>query len=162
QAEALAAYQEARAVLADELGIEPSPALRELERQILQQDAALDLQLPQPPPPIEATPASVDVPEETVKLVTVLFADVVATTVLPPEEHRDRKRAYSAALLPALDSEGGTLETLAGDGIMAVFGAPTVHEDDSLRAVRAAWDMLQRLRTWNTGRAPGETLELRI
>ena len=43
QAEALAAYQEARCALADELGIEPSPTLRDLERRILQQDASLDL-----------------------------------------------------------------------------------------------------------------------
>ncbi len=48
QAEALAAYQAARRALADELGIEPSPALRELERRILQQDSNLDPALPPP------------------------------------------------------------------------------------------------------------------
>src|SRR5919204_2612394 len=53
QAEALAAYQEARRALADELGIEPSPALRELERRILQQDPSLDLT---PPPAVPTEP----------------------------------------------------------------------------------------------------------
>jgi DNA-binding SARP family transcriptional activator/class 3 adenylate cyclase/predicted ATPase len=56
QAEALAAYQEARRTLADQLGIEPSPALRELERQILQQHSSLDLTAP-PAAPSEAVPA---------------------------------------------------------------------------------------------------------
>ncbi|MCI0632580.1 MAG: protein kinase [Actinobacteria bacterium] len=50
QADALAAYQKARQVLADQLGIDPSPELQELYRQILRQDAALDA-APEPPPP---------------------------------------------------------------------------------------------------------------
>ena len=56
QAEALAAYQEARRALADELGIEPSPALRDLERRILQQDPTLDP--PAEPPAAVAAPVS--------------------------------------------------------------------------------------------------------
>src|SRR5581483_5131850 len=52
QAEALAAYQEARRALAGELGIEPSPALRELERLILRQDAGLELEAPAAAPPL--------------------------------------------------------------------------------------------------------------
>src|SRR5262249_56814309 len=118
---------------------------------------------PQPMlPPSEAAPAAVETPEEMLKLVTILFAEIVASTALTPEEHRDRMRDYSAAIAPAIESEGGTIEKLAGDGIMAVFGVPTVHEDDPLRAVRAAWRMLHRLRRWNAGRVPGEALELRI
>ena len=46
QAEALDAYQDARRALVDELGIDPSPALQELERAILRQDPALDLEAP--------------------------------------------------------------------------------------------------------------------
>src|SRR5262249_14118336 len=100
QAEALAAYQEARPGLDDELGIEPSPALRDLERLILQQDSVLDLAPAPPtlPPPREPSPAAVETPEEMLKLVTILFAEIVASTVLPPEEHRDRMRDYSAAI----------------------------------------------------------------
>jgi class 3 adenylate cyclase/DNA-binding SARP family transcriptional activator len=165
QAEALAAYQEARRVLADELGIEPSPALRELERLILQQDSGLDL-APAPPPPTEGPPAPVETPEEILKLVTVLFADVVASSApaeaLHPEELRDLMSDYFAAMAPEIQSEGGTIEKFAGDTIMAVFGVPTVHEDDPVRAVRAAWRMLRRLRRWNADRRPGETLEIRI
>ena len=66
QHNALTAYQEARHTLADELGIEPSPALRELERQILQQDAGLGPALPtgvtQAPPAARAEP---ELPPET-------------------------------------------------------------------------------------------------
>ncbi|HEV8100071.1 MAG TPA: BTAD domain-containing putative transcriptional regulator, partial [Gaiellaceae bacterium] len=171
QAEALAAYQEARRVLADELGIEPSPALRELERLILRQDAGLDVAMP--PPPANGTPAQapavpapVHVPEEMLKLVTVLFADVVGSTAraeaLHPEELRDLMREYFAAMAPEIESEGGTIEKFVGDAIMAVFGVPTVHEDDAVRAVRAAWRMLHRLQSWNEGREPGQTLEIRI
>jgi class 3 adenylate cyclase/DNA-binding SARP family transcriptional activator len=171
QAEALAAYQEARRVLADELGIEPSPVLRELERLILRQDSGLDLPLPPHPPPLPppvaappAPPAAA--PEEMLKLVTVLFADVVGSTAraetLHPEELRDLMRDFFAALAPEIESEGGTIEKFVGDAIMAVFGVPTVHEDDAVRAVRAAWRMLHRLQSWNEGREAGETLEIRI
>ena len=158
QAEALAAYQEARRVLADELGIEPSPALRELERLILQQDAGLDL-AGAPSPPAELPPPAVDTPEEILKLVTVLFAGVVAPADVHPEELRDLMRGYVAAIAPVVESDGGTIETLAGDAIMAVFGVPTVHEDDPVRAVRSAQRMLEGLRDEiRIGVATGEAL----
>ena len=44
---------------------------------------------------------------------------------------------------------------------MAVFGVPTAHEDDPVRAVRAARRMLARLGSWNEGREPGQRLEIR-
>ena len=166
QAEALAAYQDARRVLADELGIEPSPALRELERLILRQDSSLELPLPAPvSPPAQAPAAAREsatleaAPEEMLKLVTVLFAEVVAPTDLHPEALRDLKRDYFAAAAPVVESEGGTMERVAGDAIMAVFGVPTVHEDDPLRAVRAARSIPERLRTeMRIGVCTGEAL----
>ncbi len=168
QAEALAAYQDARRVLADELGIEPSPALRELELLILRQDSSLDLPLPPGETPL-ARPADepgAEAPEEMLKLVTVLFVEVVGSTARAethhPEELRDLMRDVFSALTPEIESEGGTIEKLAGDAIMALFGVPTVHEDDAVRAVRAAWRMLRRLERWNEEREAGETIEIRI
>jgi DNA-binding SARP family transcriptional activator/class 3 adenylate cyclase len=177
QAEALTAYQQARRALADELGIEPSPALRALERLILQQDASLDpaapadaAPAPEPEPdPVHEEPArdeQQEAPDEMLKLVTVVFADVAAPTAVAeprhPEDVRDLTTGYFAAVAPEIRSAGGTIEKLVGGGIMAVFGVPAVHEDDAVRAVRAAWGMVERLRAWNEGRDPAETLEIRV
>ena len=105
-------------------------------------------------------------PEEMLKLVTVLFADVVSSTAraerMHPEDTRALMTEYFAAMAEEIEAEGGTVEKFIGDAIMAVFGAPTAHEDDALRAVRAARRMLDRLRSWNEGRGPGEQLELRV
>ncbi len=104
--------------------------------------------------------------EEMLKLVTVLFADVVGSTPraerMHPEDARALMSDYFAAMAEEIEGEGGTIEKFIGDAIMAVFGAPTAHEDDPRRAVRAARRMLERLRDWNEGRDPGEQVELRI
>ena len=46
---------------------------------------------------------------------------------------------YFARMRQVIESHGGTVEKFIGDAVMAVFGIPQVHEDDALRAVRAAW-----------------------
>jgi class 3 adenylate cyclase len=100
------------------------------------------------------------------KLVTVLFADVVGSTARAeaahPEDVRALMTSYFDAMAGEIRAEGGTLEKFVGDAIMAVFGVPTAHEDDPVRAVRAARRMLERLRTWNGARDPAERLEIRI
>jgi class 3 adenylate cyclase len=100
------------------------------------------------------------------KLVTVLFADVVGSTAraetLHPEDVRALMTDFFAAMSEEIRAEGGTIEKFVGDAIMAVFGVPAAHEDDAVRAVRAARRMLERLRSWNDGREPGQKLELRI
>ena len=82
---------------------------------------------------------------ETRKIVTVLFADLVDSTPLgerlDPETLRHIMARYFAAMQATLERHGGTVEKFIGDAIMAVFGIPTLHEDDALRAVRAAIDM---------------------
>jgi class 3 adenylate cyclase/tetratricopeptide (TPR) repeat protein len=79
------------------------------------------------------------------KVVTVLFCDLVGSTALgestDPEALRARMRRYFADLRAILERHGGTVEKFVGDAVMAVFGIPVAHEDDALRAVRAAAEM---------------------
>ncbi len=79
QADALEAFQQARRTFLDELGIEPSPALRELERAMLRQEPALAPAAPIEPVPRAVVPAA---RAERRQTVTVLFADVVHSTRL--------------------------------------------------------------------------------
>src|SRR5689334_14926992 len=76
------------------------------------------------------------------KVVTVLFADLVGFTsraeTLDPEDVRAVLAPYWERLRSELEHKGGTVEKFIGDAVMAVFGAPIAHEDDALRAVRAA------------------------
>jgi len=104
--------------------------------------------------------------EETLKLVTVLFADLVSSTArvegMHPEDVRALMVDYFTAMTEEIEAEGGAVEKYVGDAIMAVFGVPLTHEDDALRAVRAARRMLARLALRNEGRDPWEQLEIRI
>ena len=76
------------------------------------------------------------------KVVTVLFADLVGFTSraesLDPEDVEAILRPYHERLRAELERHGGTVEKFIGDAVMALFGAPTAHEDDPERAVRAA------------------------
>ncbi len=76
------------------------------------------------------------------KIVTVLFADLVGFTsraeTMDPEDVEAILRPYHEGLRATLEHHGGTVEKFIGDAVMAVFGAPTAHEDDPERAVRAA------------------------
>ena len=76
------------------------------------------------------------------KVVTVVFADLVGFTArsesLDPEDVEAILRPYHERLRTELKQRGGTVEKFVGDAVMAVFGAPVVHEDDPERAVRAA------------------------
>jgi len=76
------------------------------------------------------------------KTVTVLFADIVSSTSrgeqTDPESTRRMLARYFDAMRQVVERHGGTVEKFIGDAVMAVFGIPTLHEDDALRAVRAA------------------------
>jgi class 3 adenylate cyclase len=80
------------------------------------------------------------------KIVTVLFADLVGFTAraerLDPEDVQAVLEPYHARLRSELERFGGTVEKFIGDAVMALFGAPTAHEDDPERAVRAALAIL--------------------
>jgi class 3 adenylate cyclase/tetratricopeptide (TPR) repeat protein len=79
------------------------------------------------------------------KVVTVLFCDLVGSTALSestdPEALRARMRRYFEDLRVILERHGGRVEKFVGDAVMAVFGIPASHEDDALRALRAASEM---------------------
>jgi len=86
---------------------------------------------------------------ETRKTVTVIFADPKPSTVdgapLDPERLRDVMSRYFDGMQRALEGHGATVEKFIGDAVMAVFGLPIRHEDDALRAVRAAREMQEAL-----------------
>jgi class 3 adenylate cyclase/tetratricopeptide (TPR) repeat protein len=82
---------------------------------------------------------------ETRRVVTVVFADVIGSTALgerlDPEALRRVLSRYFDAMAAVVEAHEGTVEKFIGDAVMAVFGIPQLHEDDALRAVRAAADM---------------------
>jgi class 3 adenylate cyclase len=105
---------------------------------------------------------------ETRKIVTVVFADVAGSTRLGEEFDAEAVRRvmerYFEEMRSILERHGGTVEKFIGDAVMAVFGIPAAHEDDALRAVRAAIEMRARLAKLNEelARKRGMTLALRI
>ena len=104
------------------------------------------------------TPLVVEQVRQERKVVTVLFCDLVGFTAqaekLDPEDVRAILGPYHGRLRSVLEHYSGTVEKFIGDAVMALFGAPTAHEDDPERAVRAA------LAIRDVGREEG--LEVRI
>ena len=173
-AEALAAYRDACAAL-DEIGLQPGPQLRELERAILQHDESLAASQPA----ASVTVGSTSVAESSAgaesvavtgvsapvaaepqergdevsparrKVVTAVFCDVTGFTALgeqlDPEVLRGVINRYFAELRGIIERHGGTVDRVVGDAVMAVFGIPRVEKDDALRAVRAAAEIGERL-----------------
>jgi DNA-binding SARP family transcriptional activator len=151
QAEALDAFREARQRLVDELGVEPSDALRQLQQAILLQDPLLQLPTPatvsarlEPGPPPE-----VGAPRVARKLVTVLSCEVSGLESLEddfdPEVLRDVMDRLFSDMRATIESHGGTVQSRTHDAINAVFGAPQLHEDDAARAVRAAAEIREHM-----------------
>jgi predicted ATPase/class 3 adenylate cyclase len=100
--------------------------------------------------PFAAEPA----PRESRKTVTVLFCDVIDSTPLgerlDAETYRRVISRYFVEASRVLERHGGTVEKFIGDAVMAVFGIPTVHEDDALRACKAAAELREALAALNT------------
>jgi class 3 adenylate cyclase/predicted ATPase len=94
------------------------------------------------------------VPREKRKTVTVVFCDVTGSTALgerlDPESFRQVMRRYFDAARAVIERHGGTVEKFIGDAVMAVFGVPVLHEDDALRAVRAAAGLREEIAVLNT------------
>src|SRR5262245_667304 len=95
------------------------------------------------------------VPEEVRKIVTIVFSDLKGSTSLAErldtETLREALNTYFNTMREVLERHGGTVEKYIGDAIMAVFGLPQLHEDDALRAVRAAAEMQEALVGLNAG-----------
>ena len=100
-----------------------------------------------------ALEASTAGPREIRKTVTVVFTDVTGSTAmgerLDPESLRRVMSRYFVTMREVLERHGGTVEKFIGDAIVAVFGVPSLHEDDALRAVRAAAEMRAALASLN-------------
>jgi WD40 repeat protein/DNA-binding SARP family transcriptional activator len=122
QADALRTYQRARSVLATDLGIEPGPELRALERAVVAQDGSLDLAGQLPGSSTIGAP-----PVGEARVVFVLFSDVVASTELldrlGDEAAEDRRRAHVRLLRDAVAAHGGREVKNLGDGLMVAFAS---------------------------------------
>lgn len=135
--QAVAALEAQRSILGDAV---VDTALRGLREQLAT--------LAQPTPPVDSATATTapapisDVGAGERRLVTILFADVVGSTslgeALDAEDLTEILNGAFAVMTRAVADAGGHIARLMGDGMLAFFGAPVSHEDDPLRAVRAA------------------------
>jgi predicted ATPase/class 3 adenylate cyclase len=126
---------------------------------ILGQGAAFPPETPWRPEAASSAPAKPAAPEareprpDARKTVTILFADIVDSSrlslSLDPEALRNLLTRYFDELSAVVQRHGGNVEMYIGDAIMAVFGVPLLHEDDALRAVRAAVEMRDTLAILN-------------
>jgi predicted ATPase/class 3 adenylate cyclase len=107
--------------------------------------------LPMTAPPAPVVPGAR--PPDVRKTVTILFSDLVDSSRLSlgldPEALWNLLERYFGEMSAIVEKHGGTVEKYIGDAIMAVFGVPTLHEDDALRAVRAAVEMRDSLAVLN-------------
>jgi DNA-binding SARP family transcriptional activator/tetratricopeptide (TPR) repeat protein len=139
QAEALEVYHDFRSVLRDELGLDPSPQLRELEEAILRHDSV-----------VSPVSAMIEAPlaRRPVTVICVLLG-VTSSSGLPldPEAYEVVSGQSVSGLTAVLERYGGKLASSADERLIGVFGATSVHEDDALRAVRASVEARRLLTT---------------
>ena len=104
-------------------------------------------------------------PTEERRFLTILFADLVGFTAesdeADPEDVRARLVPYHQRVREEIEAFDGSVEKLIGDGVMAVFGVPTAHEDDPERAVRVALRIQDAVDEMNEGQE-GLDLSVRI
>jgi DNA-binding SARP family transcriptional activator/tetratricopeptide (TPR) repeat protein len=138
QVEALAAYRDARQILVTELGMEPSRELQLLHERILAHDPELDL-------PHRAEPAAnhgaihqqrVD-PARRLVTVIAIFMRVKQPGIDPESMHRI-VQGRSVICRDVIERHGGSVQGYGGNTITGIFGLLELHEDDAVRAVRAA------------------------
>ncbi|HJP88093.1 MAG TPA: BTAD domain-containing putative transcriptional regulator [Candidatus Limnocylindrales bacterium] len=133
QSDALRSYREGRRVLAEELGIDPGTQLQVLERQILAHDPGLDLAI---------LPVTAQAPRQERKTVTVLVVEVVPAGATDPEDLEEAAQPALERIRMLVEQVGGRAEPLFANALVGLFGAPRAHDDDALRAVRTALELL--------------------
>ena len=139
QAEALEAYRQFRSTLTEELGLEPSSALRELHAAILHHDPVLAPGSATGGTPLARRPVTV--------LCVALQIARGSGVALDPEAHGVVNEHVVSGLTAVLERHGGKLAASDGEHLMGVFGVATVHEDDALRAARASLEAREALTT---------------
>src|SRR5215510_15234325 len=118
--------------------------------------------------PAESLPTAPPAPEAERRQLTVLFCDLVDSTVLAsrldPEEWREVVRAYQDTCARVIARYDGHIAQYLGDGLLVYFGYPLAHEDDAQRAVRAGLGMVEAVGQLNTHLAQerGVQLEVRL
>jgi len=119
-----------------------------------------------PSDPVSDLPTPPDIPLGERRIATALFSDLVEyttlTEVLDPEEVAGAMNRLKLAATRIVEGYGGTLNQFAGDEVMALFGVPRAHDDDPIRAVRAAFELHAAVRELGNELAPriGRTLRL--
>ena len=139
QTEALEVYREFRSVLQEELGLETSPLLRDLEASILRHDPVLSPASPTKGAPLARRPVTV--------LCVVLQVSSSSGTALDPEAHEVVNEHSVSGLTAVLERYGGKLAISAGERLVGVFGVASLHEDDALRAAHASLEARNALAT---------------
>jgi predicted ATPase/DNA-binding SARP family transcriptional activator len=137
QTEALETYREFRSVLGEELGLEPSSALRKLEAAILRHDPVLLPGTATSGAPLARRPITV--------LCVALQLAPRSGAELDPEAHGAVHEHVVSRLTDVLERHGGKLVASDSEHLIGVFGVTTVHEDDALRAVRASLEAREAL-----------------
>jgi DNA-binding SARP family transcriptional activator/predicted ATPase len=137
QAEALEAYREFRSTLMEELGLEPSSALRELQAAILRHDPVLAPGSATGGTPLARRPVTV--------LCVALQLAPSSGVALDPETHGVVNEHVVSSLTAVLERHGGKLAASESEHLMGVFGVATLHEDDALRAARASLEAREAL-----------------
>ncbi|MBF8289156.1 MAG: OmpR/PhoB-type protein [Chloroflexi bacterium] len=143
QAEALAVFRETRRELRDQLGIDPSPALQRLEIAILKQDPGLEPLFASFESGAPGAPGALIDATERRKMVTVVVGEPVIVggpDLADPESWRSVEERHLEVATSIVERHGGMLGRRSGGQLMAVFGVPWIHEDDGMRAIRAALD----------------------
>jgi DNA-binding SARP family transcriptional activator len=132
QADALQVLERLKRSLSAELGLSPGPAIEELERRILQHDPGLDL-----PHGDEERSRSAREGRKTVTAAVVLFARSGVDPDTDPETRLEALTDVGEAAGAIVESYGGVVSERFGGRLSVLFGVPTLHEDDALRAAKA-------------------------
>ncbi len=147
QQKALQLYRNAYDLFTEELGIEPGPELSELELAILMHDSNLGLEQAEAEALHEVLEGPSPWLDETRRTVTVAFVELTAPAAQQPDPEADRTRTRDAhdIVTQTVRRHGGEVTGFIGGITIGVFGVPHAHEDDALRAIRAAVDIKEAI-----------------